>query len=132
VHVQGRGTNEQSTFFNPFRQTDMTTVKINKNDHESKLSLHAGVDVGSEELILVVRKNSKPFDPQKFTNTPADRARLVKKLAKLPGIIVCLEATGIYHFDLAVALHDAGVSLMVINPKASHNFAKVLIPKGHK
>lgn len=105
----------------------MTTIKIKKNDHESKLSLQAGVDVGSEELILVIRKNSKPFDPQKFTNTPADRARLVKKLVKLPGIIVCLEATGIYHFDLAIALHDAGVALMVVNPKASYNFAKVLM-----
>ncbi|MDI1276880.1 IS110 family transposase [Methylobacter sp.] len=105
----------------------MTTFKINKNDHESKLSLQAGVDVGSEELILVVRKNSKALDPQKFSNTPADRARLVKKLVKLPGIIVCLEATGIYHFDLAIALHDAGVLIMVINPKASHNFAKVLM-----
>jgi len=90
VHVQGRGTDEQSTFFNPFRQSNMTPLKINKNDHESKLSLQAGIDVGSEELILVVRKNNKSFDPQKFTNTPADRARLVKKLAKLPGIIVCL------------------------------------------
>jgi transposase len=105
----------------------MTTLKIKKNNHESKLSLQAGIDVGSEELILVIRKNSKPFDPQKFTNTPADRARLVKKLVKLPGIIVCLEATGIYHFDLAIALHDAGVSLMVVNPKVSHNFAKVLM-----
>jgi len=110
----------------------MATIKIKKNDNESKLSFQAGIDVGSEELILVIRKNSKPFDPQKFTNTPADRTRLVKKLVKLPGIIVCLEATGIYHFDLAIALHDAGVSLMVVNPKVSHNFAKVLIPKGHK
>lgn len=105
----------------------MAAFKMNKNDHKSKLSLQAGIDVGSEELILVVRKNSKPFDPQKFTNTPSDRARLVKKLVKLPGIIVCMEATGIYHFDLAIALHDAGVSLMVVNPKASHNFAKVLM-----
>ncbi|MDP1771188.1 MAG: transposase, partial [Methylobacter sp.] len=102
----------------------MTT---NKTKPESKLSQTAGVDVGSEELVLLIRKNSKPFDPQTYPNPPADRARLVKKLAKLPGIIVCLEATGIYHFDLAIALHDAGVSLMVVNPKASHNFANVLM-----
>jgi transposase len=51
----------------------------------------------------------------------------VNKLLKLPVIIVCLEATGIYHFDLAIALHDAGVLLMVVNPKSSHNFAKVLL-----
>ena len=98
-----------------------------KNEIEFKPSHQAGIDVGAEELVLVIRKNSKPFDPQKFTNTPTDRARLVKKLVKLPGIIVCIEATGVYHFDLAIALHDAGVSLMVINPKASHNFAKVLM-----
>ena len=58
---------------------------------------------------------------------PADRTRLVKKLVKLPGIIVCLEATGVYHFDLSLTLHDAGVLLMVVNPKAAHNFAKVLM-----
>jgi transposase len=110
----------------------MSNNQLIKTNLEAKPALFAGIDVGAEELILIIRKNGKPFDPQKFTNTPADRARLVKKLAKLPGIIVCLEATGVYHFDLAIALHDAGALLMVINPKASHNFAKVLIPKGHK
>lgn len=89
--------------------------------------LFAGIDVGAEELILVIRKNGTPDKAQKFTNTPADRTRLVKKLANLPGIIVCLEATGVYHFDLSIALHDAGVLLMVVNPKSSHNFAKVLM-----
>ena len=105
----------------------MTNIQPDKTDTESKVSHFAGIDVGAEELVLVILKNGKPFDPQKFSNTPADRARLVKKLVKLPGIVVCLEATGIYHFDLAIALHDAGVLLMVVNPKASHNFAKVLM-----
>jgi len=110
-----------------FLPTNMTTLQLNKIDPEAKLPLFAGIDVGAEELVLVIRKSGKPFDPQAFANTPADRARLVKKLVKLSGIIVCLEATGIYHFDLAIALHDAGVALMVVNPKASHNFAKVLM-----
>lgn len=105
----------------------MTTIQPTKTEQEPKSVHFAGIDVGSEELVLVIRKDGKPFDPQKFTNAPADRTRLVKKLVKLPNIIVCLEATGIYHFDLAIALHDAGVSLMVVNPKASHNFAKVLM-----
>jgi len=83
--------------------------------------------VGAEELILVIRKNGKPLNPQKFANTPSNHIRLAKKLVKLPKMIVCLEATGIYHFDLSLALHDAGVSLMVLNPKASHHFAKVLM-----
>jgi transposase len=105
----------------------MTTIQPDKTEQKSKSVYFAGIDVGAEELVLVIRKNGKPFDPQKFTNTPADRIRLVNKLIKLSGIIVCLEATGVYHFDLALALHDAGVLLMVVNPKASHNFAKVLL-----
>lgn len=104
----------------------MTNLPINAIA-ESIHRLFAGVDVGADELVLVIRKNGKSFDPQKFANTRADRTRLVNKLLKLPGIKVCLEATGIYHFDLAIALHDAGISVMVVNPKASHHFAKVLM-----
>ena len=89
--------------------------------------LFAGIDVGAEELILVIRKNGTAYKAQTFANTATDRARLVQKLAKLTGIIVCMEATGIYHLDLAIALHDAGVHLMVVNSKASHHFAKVLM-----
>jgi len=102
------------------------TIQSKKIVQETK-SLFAGIDVGAEELILLVRKNGTSYKPQKFANAPADRARLAKKLAGLPGIIVCLEATGVYHFDLSIALHDAGVALMVVNPKSSHNFAKVLM-----
>jgi hypothetical protein len=40
---------------------------------------------------------------------------------------MCLEASGAYHLDLALALADAGVRLMTLNPKAVHNFATVLL-----
>jgi transposase len=93
----------------------------------SKTAQFAGIDVGAEELVLVVRKNATSMKAQTFANTPTDRARLVAKLAKLPGLRVCLEATGMYHLELAVALHDAGVELNVVNPKAAHNFAKALM-----
>lgn len=93
----------------------------------NKTAQFAGIDVGAEELVLVVRKNATSMKAQKFANTPAERARLAAKLARLPGLRVCLEATGVYHMDLAVALHDAGVKLNVVNPKASHNFAKALM-----
>ncbi len=105
----------------------MINIELKTNDSEVNPIHQAGIDVGAEELVLVVRKNSKLLNPQTFTNTRADRTRLVNKLVKLPGVIVCMEATGVYHFDLAVALHDAGVLVMVINPKSSHNFAKVLM-----
>jgi transposase len=127
VHAQGREPANSLLSLTHSCQITMTPHPLIKTVPESQPALFAGIDVGAEELILVIRKNGKSVDPQKFANPPADRARLVKKLVKLPGLIVCLEATGIYHFDLALALHDAGVLLRVINPKASHNFAKVLM-----
>jgi transposase len=94
---------------------------------KSAVAAFAGIDVGSAELLLVIRKNAVSMKVQKFANTPADRPRLLKRLSKLPGVSVCLEASGVYHLDLALALADAGVRLMVLNPKAAHNFAKVLL-----
>lgn len=87
----------------------------------------AGIDVGAGELFLVIRKNTVAMKAQAFANTREDRQRLVKRLSKFPGVTVCLEATGVYYIDLALALADAGVRLMVLNPKSSHNFAKVLL-----
>jgi transposase len=102
------------------------TIKSKQVAQKTK-PIFAGIDVGANELVLVIRKNGSSYKAQKFTNTPADRARLTKKMVKLPGIIVCAEATGAYHLDMAITLHDAGVKLMIINPKSSHNFAKVLM-----
>ncbi len=94
---------------------------------QASTPVFAGIDVGAAELFLVIRKNAVSMKAQAFANTPADRQRLVKRLSKFPGVTVCLETTGVYHLDLALALADAGVHLMVLNPKASHNFAKVLL-----
>jgi len=105
----------------------MPNLQSIKSQSEPKPVTFAGIDVGSEDLVMAIRKDGKSLDPQTFANTPSGRAQLTKKLVKLPGIKTCLEATGIYHFDLAIALHDAGVQVMVVNPKASHNFAKVLL-----
>ncbi len=87
----------------------------------------AGIDVGAAELFLTIRKNTVSMKAQTFANTRADRQRLLKRLSKFPGVTVCLKATGVYHLDLALAIADAGVRLMVLNPKSSHNFAKVLL-----
>ena len=43
----------------------MTNSQLNKDNQPSKASHQAGIDVGSEELVMVIRKNNKPFDPQK-------------------------------------------------------------------
>jgi len=94
---------------------------------EATADVFAGIDVGAKELVLVIRKNAMSMKAQTFANTPAERLRLVKRLSAFPAITVCLEATGVYYLDLALVLTDAGLRLNVLNPKASHNFAKVLL-----
>ncbi|HJH30618.1 MAG TPA: IS110 family transposase [Methanosarcinaceae archaeon] len=88
-----------------------------------------GIDVGCKELVVVIMVNGKARKAKSFDNTPSGHQTIIQSFKKLKGETrVCIEATGVYHFDLAVALSRAdGIEVMVINPKAAHNFAKVLM-----
>jgi transposase len=90
---------------------------------------HVGIDVSHEENVVVITVNGKARKAITFENTASGHNALIGALAKLKGETrVCLEATGIYHFDLAIALsRAANIEVMVINPKVAHNFAKVLL-----
>jgi len=90
-----------------------------------------GIDVGCKELVVVVMVNGKARQAKSFDNTPLGHQSIIQSLTKLKGESkVCTEATGVYHFDLAVALSRANdIEVMVINPKAAHNFAKALMTR---
>jgi transposase len=87
---------------------------------------YAGIDVGATELVLVLRTGDQSSAAHSYANTGAHHRRLVQKLNTHPGCIVCLEAMGVYSMDIAIALYDAGIKVMVVNPKQSHNFARAL------
>jgi len=90
-----------------------------------------GIDVGCKELVIIIRVNGKSGKPKAFENTPSGHQSIIKYLTKNKGETrVCIEATGVYHFDLAVALSRVeSIEVMVINPKAAHNFAKALMTR---
>ena len=90
-----------------------------------------GIDVSSKELVVVVSIKGKPRKARTYENTASGHLSIIQLLLKLKGEArVCIEATGIYHFDLAVALSRTDeIEVMVINPKASHNFTKVLMKR---
>lgn len=91
---------------------------------------YAGIDIDSEKALLQVSRQDKGLKPKAFDNTPAGHQRLIKALRKHAPVRVCLEATGIYHLDLAVALHGApGIEVMVVNPKAARHFATALMQR---
>ncbi|WP_051906584.1 IS110 family RNA-guided transposase [Methylomarinum vadi] len=91
---------------------------------------YVGIDVSQKELV-VVNTQGKVGPAKSFENTTTGHQEIIRLLAKLKGETqICLEATGVYHFDLAVALSRANdLEVMVINPKAAHNFAQALMKR---
>lgn len=67
----------------------------------------AGLDIGAKTLTLAIRKNGKTHKPRDFGNEPATHAALIQALRHAKVTRVSVEATGVYHLDVAVALHKA-------------------------
>jgi len=90
-----------------------------------------GIDVSCKELVVVISVKGKARKAKTFENTPAGHKSIIRLSSKLKGEVkVCMEATGIYHFDLAVALSRSDeIEVMVINPKVAHNFSKALMKR---
>lgn len=87
-----------------------------------------GIDVSKDTLEVVIRKNGKSLKSKTFENTPKGHKALLNLLRKNKVSRVGLEATGYYHLDVAIALHDAsGIEVMIINPRAANNFAKAMM-----
>ena len=59
-------------------------------------------------------------------NTPAGHQQRVAWLAKqhVDGVRACLEATGTYSDDVAQVLHDARITVSVVNPARIAAYAK--------
>ena len=86
----------------------------------------AGIDVSSKTVTLVIHRDGRMGKPCELKNTPQGHATLSNRLRKVKVSRVCLEATGQYH--LVLALDDAGLARMVINPKAAKCFAEAMQP----
>lgn len=89
----------------------------------------AGIDVASQTLAVVIRRGEKAAKQETFANTPSGHQALLKRLAGAGVQRVCLDATGSYHLDLALALDAGGLALMVVNPKAAKRFAEALMTR---
>jgi transposase len=66
-----------------------------------------GVDVSAQELVVVVRRQEQSEAIRRFDNTPAGHKALLGYLLggrAAPSMRVCLEASGNYSLDVALAL----------------------------
>lgn len=85
-----------------------------------------GIEVGSKTLLVALGSKA----PREFPNTPSGHQTLLRYLEQAGGRRrVCLEATGRYGLDLALALHAAQVPVMVANPRAVRHFALALMAR---
>lgn len=85
-----------------------------------------GIDVAKATLaVVVLRPDGKQRD-KRATNSPAGHAELVRWLGRHagPGVAVGLEATGGYQEAVALALHDAGFRVSVLNPAAVEAYGR--------
>ena len=91
--------------------------------------LYVGVDIAAETFVAAwLAPGGKPDTPFTGEQTPTGFAALQRRLqaTAIPptATLVVLEATGNYWVALAVALHEAGYRVAVVNPRQAHHFAK--------
>lgn len=97
--------------------------------------LFVGIDIAASTFAAVWTTDGPPRDRvRSFRQTPAGFAALQEQL-RATGIapadtLVVVEATGCYWVALAVALHQAGYVVSVVNPAQVHNYAKSLPRRG--
>lgn len=82
-----------------------------------------GIDVSSQRLDVDTVPVSQPCSEP---NNEDGIASLVGRLKPLNPKIVLLEATGGYEIPVAYALYEAGLPVVIMNPKALRHFAKAI------
>ncbi len=102
---------------------------MHKSKSKSETSfMPCGVEVRARTLLVAL--GDQPLTP--FPNTPAGHQTVLRRLERAgdPGRgRVCLESTGLYGLDLALTLHQAGIPVMVANPRAVRHFAQALLQR---
>lgn len=90
---------------------------------------YVGIDVSAKQLDVALTTGPGRLERSVFQQGPDGHRKLARylKQRRVEGIV--LEATGIYYLDCALALHQAGLPLAVINPRSAHHFGKVLLER---
>lgn len=92
--------------------------------------IHIGVDVSAKTFDIAFRREKGRIATEQFDNDAGGHQALIRFIKKRWQLIrVVMESTGIYGFDLALALSNAKIEVMVANPRAAANFAKAVLQR---
>jgi transposase len=95
----------------------------------AEIFLCCGIDVSAAQLVVALEGgDGGRWLERSFPNRASGHQALILWLNKSgTQVRVCLEATGLYSLDLALALHTAsGIDVAVLNPKMVNRFAATL------
>jgi transposase len=85
-----------------------------------------GIEVSSRTLVVAIAGKALV----EFPNTPAGHRSLIRRLSRSrQEVRICMEATGLYGLDLALALHAAKIPFMIANPRSVRNFARAMMQR---
>jgi transposase len=89
-----------------------------------------GIEVSAKELVVALENEGRSRLYQ-FANTGTGHKTLLRTLTRGGRRVrVVMEATGLYGLDVALALSkEAGVELMVANPRAVRHFAQAMMQR---
>lgn len=90
-----------------------------------------GIEVSAKELVVRLRRGEDLEPLRNFTNTPEGHQMILRYLGRAGRVVrVCMESTGLYGLDLALALSgQEGLEVMVANPRAVRHFARALMQR---
>jgi transposase len=96
-----------------------------------KKRMLCGIDVGSRQLVVAIDPGTGAIWGGTFSNDAAGHRNLIRRLTRTgTAARVCVEATGIYHLDLCLALAQAKrIEVMVANPRATKDFARAQLQR---
>lgn len=89
-----------------------------------------GIEVSAQTLLVVLGREDGAASRREFPNTPEGHQAVLRFLDRSGRKVrVVLESTGLYGLDLALCLHQAGVAVMVANPRAVRHFAQAMMQR---
>jgi transposase len=96
------------------------------HEREEFIMLCVALDIASKKHQFAIADGEKQTNGEVANEGRALAAFFTKIAERDPAATVVMEATGVYHWEAAMAAHAANLQVSVINPKTSANFAKAL------
>lgn len=90
----------------------------------------AGVEVSAKVLVVALQSDGQ-LRSSEFPNTGSGHKQLIGYLRRYSQRVrVCMESTGLYGLDLALALQvEKGIEIMVANPRSVRHFGEAMMKR---